>query len=297
MQQVPIRQARRLKGHEGSVYVCTYNSVGQYCLSGGSDRRIILWNPNTGMQIKRYEAHGYDVLDIAVTEDNSRFVSCGGDKTVFYWDVVTAQTVKRFIGHFSRVNAVALNLDGSVIASASYDASVRLWDTKSRSNSPIQILEDSKDSVSSVQIKESDIVTGSVDGRIRTYDLRMGRLVTDTIGPPITNIRQSSDDNCLLVSTLDEKIRLLDKSNGALLQTFSGHVNKEFRLRSVLGFADAYAVCGSEDGHLCLWQVLGGKLEHNIECHQGKVVTSVSVHPRGTQMISSGTDGNIVVWE
>ena len=249
------------------------------------------------MQIKRYEAHGYDVLDIAVTDDNSRFASCGGDKTVFYWDVVTAQTIKRFIGHFSRVNAIDLNFDGSVIASASYDASVRLWDTKSRSSAPIQTLDDAKDSVSSVHIKDSDIVTGSVDGRVRTYDLRMGRMVTDTIGPPVTNVRQSSDDNCLLVATLDEKIRLIDKANGQLLQTFSGHINKEYRLRSVLGFSDAYAVCGSEDGHLCIWEVLGGRLAHNMACHDGRVVTSASVHPRGTQMISSGTDGSIIVWE
>jgi len=70
-----------------------------------------------GTKIKSYEAHGWEVLDIAVFEDNSKFVSCGGDKTVFLWDVSTGQTIRRFMGHFSRVNTVDFNFDGSVIAS------------------------------------------------------------------------------------------------------------------------------------------------------------------------------------
>lgn len=49
---------RTLKAHEGAVHVVRYNSNGGYFLSGGQDRKIILQNPNTGAQIKTYEAHG-----------------------------------------------------------------------------------------------------------------------------------------------------------------------------------------------------------------------------------------------
>jgi mitogen-activated protein kinase organizer 1 len=51
---------RTLKGHQGAVHVVKYNSNGQYCLSGGQDRIITLWNPNSGGKIKTYEAHGMD---------------------------------------------------------------------------------------------------------------------------------------------------------------------------------------------------------------------------------------------
>jgi mitogen-activated protein kinase organizer 1 len=73
-----------LKGHEGAVHVVRYNSNGQYCVSGGQDRKINLWNPNSGAKIKSYEAHGWEVLDIAVASDNAKLASVGGDKTVYF---------------------------------------------------------------------------------------------------------------------------------------------------------------------------------------------------------------------
>lgn len=55
------------------------------------------------------------------------------------------------------------------------------------------------------------------DGKLRTYDLRAGDLKEDYIGPAITSAKLSKDKNCILVSTLDDTMRLMDKSNGRLL--------------------------------------------------------------------------------
>lgn len=38
----------------------------KYCLSGGQDRSIRLWNPSTGKEIKSYKSHGYEVLGLSV---------------------------------------------------------------------------------------------------------------------------------------------------------------------------------------------------------------------------------------
>lgn len=75
-----------------------YNVSGQYCLSGGQDREIHLYNPNTGSKIKSYAAHGksffcpcsdfilgWEVLDISVSVDNAKFASVGGDKAVYFF--------------------------------------------------------------------------------------------------------------------------------------------------------------------------------------------------------------------
>lgn len=70
--------------------------------------------------VQTYSGHGYEVLDISVSDDNARFVSCGGDKLVFLWDVATARTTRRFEGHGGRVNSVAFGGDagdGSVVVS------------------------------------------------------------------------------------------------------------------------------------------------------------------------------------
>ncbi|KAK9478119.1 WD40-repeat-containing domain protein [Lipomyces japonicus] len=285
-----------LQGHVGAVHVVKYNTTGQYVLSGGHDKKIILWNPNTSKLVKDYVGHGYEVLDISVSFDNSRFVSCGGDRSIYLWDVTTGSTTRRFSGHMSRVNAVDFNFDASLIASGSYDAKVRLWDTKSSSYKPIQVLEESKDSVTSLQIVDYEIITGSVDGYLRVYDIRMGQLTSDYIGHPITSVTQSSDAASILVSTLDSTLRLMDKSNGSLLQSYVGHKNSDFRVRSTFGDNDVYVVSGSENGKLLAWDLLSGRIVHELRTHKDKLVSAVAYHPKNSQMVSCGADGTVQVW-
>ena len=54
-----------LKGHQGIVNTCIYNKEGNYVLSGGQDKQVKLWNPNTGLCIKSYGGHGWEVLSVA----------------------------------------------------------------------------------------------------------------------------------------------------------------------------------------------------------------------------------------
>lgn len=99
-------------------------------LTGSSDRSIHLSravpknaeNSSTAIEsdspIKKYEAHGYSVVDIAVAADNARFASVGGDRPVFLWDVEQGITTRRFSGHTSKVEAVQFAGEGdSVVVS------------------------------------------------------------------------------------------------------------------------------------------------------------------------------------
>ena len=198
-------------------------------------------------------------------------------------------------------------------STGSFDATVRLWDCKSQSTKPIQIFEESKDSVSSLHVLGHEVVTGSVDGKMRTYDLRMGMMYCDTLGrrnstnpllsimtfadmtfvclDPITSVQQTADSNAVLVSTLDSTIRLMDKSNGQMLQNYTGHTNTEFRIRSCLGLGDAVAISGSEDGKICIWDVLEGKVLKTIEAHSGKVASAVTCNNARKEFASAGADG------
>lgn len=56
--------AQTLSGHKGPVHTAIYNTGSAYLLTGGQDRQIKLWNPNTGAEIRTYSGHGYEVLGI-----------------------------------------------------------------------------------------------------------------------------------------------------------------------------------------------------------------------------------------
>ena len=117
-----------LTGHSGPVWNCKFSSNGNYCLTGGHDKTIRLWNPHKGSQVQIYKGHSYEVLDIAITTTNTNFASCGKERVVLLWDAETGKTTKRFHGHTLSVNAVAFNQSSNVLASGSEDKKVHLWD-------------------------------------------------------------------------------------------------------------------------------------------------------------------------
>ena len=63
---IPKRQIQQLQGHQGAVHFIIYSIDGMYCLSGGGDRSVKLWNPSTGLCIKTYTGHGKDIYGIAM---------------------------------------------------------------------------------------------------------------------------------------------------------------------------------------------------------------------------------------
>ncbi|CCA68293.1 related to WD40-repeat protein (notchless protein) [Serendipita indica DSM 11827] len=298
----PRKAVQSLKGHTGPVHVVSYSrGAASYCLSGGQDRSIRLWNPKTGAEIKRYIAHGYEVLSISCAHDNAKLVSGGGDKSVFYWDVATGQTIRRIPGHAARINAVSFNEDASVVASGSFDATVKIWDLKwlrAQARSPIQSLEESRDAIQTLYVGPQEIITGSVDGHVRTYDLRKGQLTSDYMGHPITSIVPTKDQQTLLVTTLDAKIRLLDRKTGQVLNTFSGHKHDSYRCRAVFDVKEECVIFGDEEGRIWAWDlVTAAPLPPDPERVHEKAILWTEYHPLNDALLTASSDGMISLWE
>ena len=163
---------------------------------------------------------------------------------------------------------------------------MNLWDTRSGSYKPIQTLTEAKDTVSTLDIHMAtySIISGSYDGCVRIYDIRMGRSTVDVVAVPVTSVESSKDGNALLASTLDGRIRMLDRADGTLLKAFGGGVgyqNKEMRIRSVFACGDAVVMSGSEghggQAHVFAWDVLSGEVVGVVEAGEGvKVVSCVA---------------------
>ncbi|GAA6003377.1 WD40 repeat domain-containing protein [Rhodotorula paludigena] len=285
-----------IDAHKGAVHTAVYNTGSSYILSGGADRVIRLTNAKSGLEVKQYGGHGYEVLGIACTHDNTRFASCGGDRSVFLWDVTSGDIVRRLSGHMGKINTVAWNADSSVLASGSFDTTVRLWDIKSQNRAPLQVLEDARDSITSIRIHEHLVCTGSVDGKVRTYDLRMGRLQTDLFDQPVTSLALTADASLLLVSTLDSTHRLLDLSNGTVVQTFSGHKNTSYRSQSCIGAREETVICGDEEGKVWRWDLeSGAPIGSPFKAHERAILWTAH-HPKEQQLVTAGADGSVKVW-
>ena len=296
-----VRCAASLSGHKGAINAVTFNEDGGYCMTGGIDRRVLLWNPHRDMEgaehipIKAYEAHNQFISDIAVAKDNCSFASCGGDRTVFVWDVASGLVMRRLQGHEQRVNCVHYAGDCSVLVTGSYDRTVRCWDMRSKNAAPLQTLTGAADSVSTVAVMGHEIIAGSIDGHILMYDLRKGSLTRDAIGPPVGHVALSRDGNCILAGTLDSTLRLLDKSTGQVLCEYQGHSNSSFKLSCSLSRDDSKVLSGSEEGHLHAWDLVEGKMVLKKKAHTGPVV-ALSCHPTTSAVLTASHDGTAKLW-
>ncbi|KAG8997176.1 hypothetical protein FRB94_011124 [Tulasnella sp. JGI-2019a] len=297
---VPRILYKALDSHKGTVHVARYSKgAATYVLTGGQDRKIKLWNRETGKEVATYSGHGYEVLCVDVAHDNAKIASCGGDRTAFLFDVTSGETIRRLSGHGGKINVVQFNHDASVLASGSFDSKVHLWDLKARSGQPIQSLEDSRDSIMTLHVGATEIVAGSVDGHIRTYDLRKGKMCSDYIGHAVTSILPTADSQTLLITTLDSIVRLMDRNNGTMLNTFVGHRNNDYRTRACFGHGESTVISGDEDGRIWAWDLLKGTPigEQPPEKVHQKIVTWVEHHPtEAGEMISASADGTVKIW-
>jgi len=293
----PYKEQSVMTGHVGPVFVVRFNRDGEYCLSGGKDRSVCLWNPKKGARIKEYKGeHAYEVLDIRVVGDNSKFASCGGDRAAYLWDVATGNIIRKFRSHEAKINVMDFNKDESVLICGSYDTTISCWDLRSNSYKPLQTITGFKDSVSGVVSTDDSIIASSVDGTLRQFDLRMGECVVDHVCRPITSLRLSTNKDCLLLGCLDSKIRLFDKASGEMLNSFKGHVNKDFPIGSLTTNTDAHVISGSEDNDVVIWDMIDAKMVHRLKGHS-LPVCSVDYHPREQMLVSASFDGTIRSWQ
>ena len=129
------------------------------------------------------------------------------------------------------------------------------------------------------------------------YDLRMGKMREDFLRDPVTSVSFSHDHNCLLVSTLNSTIRLLDRDTGESLSEYTGHTNVEFKVDSVLSHNDAYVVSGSEDGSLCFWELVEGRIVFRKQHAHDTVISSCSYHPSKPALLTACVGGAIKLWQ
>ena len=234
--------------------------------------------------------------------------------------MATAAAVRRLEGHSGRINAAAFGgADGDVVFTASYDQTVKAWDLRSHSRVPVQTLDAHRDSVTSVDVGPHAVLTGCVDGSCRAFDLRAGRLHTDARGGPVTSARfyagaKGAPAKAYVAVCTDGRAVLVDAASGAALQTYAGaHEHRGgYALEACAAFDGEHVLCGSEDGSVAAYAVVGkGKGQGQGQGRAGKApdhrlagghrpgsaVSGISPHPDAGKFLTSGHDGECVLWE
>lgn len=257
---------------------------GSYLITGGSDKKLKLWNPLTGLLLKTYGGHADEVTDAAGSCDSCHIVSASLDKSIIYWDVTTAQPLRRLRLHAGGVTCVRFNEDSGLAFSGSRDNLVMCWDIRTRKLEPIQVFNDAKDCITGIIVTDHKIITASLDGSIRRYDLRAAEMVCDSVGPPIVHMVQTKDGQCIVAAFADSTIRLIDNDSGEMLSQYRGHRTDDFQIECGILSNDSQIVSGSAEGCAVMWDLVEEKEIGRLPVGSG-VVHSLTTHPTKNEIV------------
>jgi mitogen-activated protein kinase organizer 1 len=97
---------------------------------------------------------------------------------------------------------------------------------------------------------------------------------------------------------MDSSLRLIDCSNGELLNTFKGHTGNSAKINSCFGYKDEFVVSASENKSIHIWNLLEGNVPLKVidQAHSG-VVSCVKYNPQVKLMVSCSADGKIKIWK
>lgn len=199
-------------------------------------------------------------------------------------------------------------------AHANRDSKKRKW-----GNTGKKVAQRTHTSVTALSFMNSHLLAsaGQPDGMIKLWDLRkmdgIPKSVVD-VPPPNTKAGQrsyshgiaslafSSDRTRLLVGCANSRIHMYDCAyperllNANPVQTFTGHVNTSFYVRSVWSPDDTHVVTGSCDTNVYIWDVKQPADPWLLAGHTGDV-TCVQWCQRDFNYISTGgDDGSVRLW-
>lgn len=214
--------------------------------------------------------HTSSVTSVSFSADSRLALSGGFDGIVKLWDLQAGRSLGTFSGHTSWVNSVCLSHDGKLAISGSSDDTVKIWNTATGH------------CISTLKHQPSEV----------------------------TSVCLSPDSRFALCGTDNGKLHLWDVVNGVHLRTLprsgqqqdagvmpEGDRGHSDEVTSVcLSYDGQFALSGSKDNTIILWEIATGKQLRTFAGHTW-VVNSVCLSADSRLAISGSSDGSLHLWD
>jgi Prp8 binding protein len=296
----------RLTGHSDSVYALSFSNDGSFLLSGGKDKKILLWDvynncANVGVNEEAKNA----ILQATFSGDSEKIFAASADDCLHAIDIGCMVRFKRFKGHSDIVTSVDSSKTGiDLVLTGSNDATARVWDL--RFKKATMTLQDKFPILSVVFSKQNytQCFSAGIDNLIKKWDLRNPEKPLLTLRghtDSITSIQLSSDGTQMLSNSMDNTVRCWNVkpfclSENRCMKVYSGHSHgyDQNLLRATWNHNQKYVASGSSDNVLYVWNSSNRQVKMKLGGHEA-VINDVKFSPVANLIASASNDKSVIL--
>ncbi|KAG7229163.1 hypothetical protein INR49_013106, partial [Caranx melampygus] len=302
-------------GHFGCVNAIEFsNNGGEWLVSGGDDRRVLLWHMEKAIHarskpVKLKGEHLSNIFCLAFDSTNKKVFSGGNDEQVILHDVERRETLNVFL-HIDAVYSLSVSpVNDNVFASSSDDGRVLIWDTREPPHGEPFCLASYPSAFHSVMFNPVEprlLATANSKEGVGLWDIRKPRSMSLQSA---MSVRFNSTGTQLLA--LRRRLPPVLYELHSRLPSFQfdnqGYFNScTMKSCCFAGDKDQYILSGSDDFNLYMWKIPKdpeaggpGRVVNGafmvLKGHRS-IVNQVRFNPHTYMICSSGVEKVIKVW-
>lgn len=304
-----------LLGHYGCVNAIEFSDEGELLISGGDDRRVLLWSVpeaifGQGTAITMETRHFSNIFCLSFDSTNSKIFSGGNDDQVLVHDSKTGHIVRK-LPHVKPVYGLSVNPEcNSVLATAGDDGRILICDIR-EPNGDSLILAKQKMGFHSVKYNPLNsrlLVTANSEEGIALWDARKPREVYihyDGQAGPVSGISACFNADGTRILALRRRLPpALYASHAAasLCQFYHPHYYNSCTMKTCAfaGDSDEYVLSGSDDFNLYMWKIPEEDVDwgtsHLVLNGHRSIVNQVRYNRQCNLIASSGVEKMVKLW-
>jgi len=292
-----MAQSKSQTGLHGSSAQITSMSLGNVTngllLTGGSDKKAVLFDTDAEKVIATMTGHKKKVTDVALHPSADVALTCSNDATVKVWTASAGAELQSVATHSADVTGISLHPTGDYFVSASSDRHWGFHSVETGQTLAYYTDESVTSGLTCAQVHPDGMIfaTGTADNMVHVWDIKEQKKLTtfNDHSAPVTSVTFSENGYYMATASSDALIKLYDLRKIDNFHTIEMEAGNKINSIS-FDHSGSYLMAGGND-----IRVYASKTwEHlkTLDSHK-KAVTSVAFGQHAQSIFSTSADRSL----